>query len=65
MPDENASTPQDHPMPNPQQLLPPGGLTNKHKRWMFYGAMAIVLLIVIANIVATGPSSAAKPAARP
>ena len=56
MPDENATT-QNHPLPNPQQLLPPGGLNNKHKRWMFYGAMAIVLLIVIANIVATGPSS--------
>ena len=56
MPDENATT-QSHPLPNPQQLLPPGGLNNKHKRWMFYGAMAIVLLIVIANIVATGPSS--------
>jgi type IV secretion system protein TrbI len=65
MPDENASRPQDHPMPNPQQLLPPGGLNNKHKRWMFYGAMAIVLLIVIANIVATGPSSPAKPVTRP
>jgi hypothetical protein len=56
MPEENATT-QSHPMPNPQQLLPPGGLNNTHKRWMFYGAMAIVLLIVIANIVATGPSS--------
>jgi type IV secretion system protein TrbI len=56
MPDENATS-QSHPLPNPQQLLPPGGLNNKHKRWMFYGAMAVVLLIVIANIVATGPSS--------
>jgi type IV secretory pathway VirB10-like protein len=64
MPDEKANTPQAHPMPNPQQLLPPGGLNNKHKRWMFYGAMAIVLLIVVANIVATGPSSPTKPVTR-
>jgi type IV secretion system protein TrbI len=64
MPDENATTPQAHPMPNPQQLLPPGGLTNRHKRWMVYGGMAIVLLIVIANIVATSPTPPAKNAGR-
>jgi type IV secretory pathway VirB10-like protein len=64
MPDENANTPQAHPMPNPQQLLPPGGLTNRHKRWMVYGAMAIVLLIVIANIVATSPTSPVNNARR-
>src|ERR1700761_5193233 len=65
MPDENTATPQGHPIPNPQQLLPPGGLDNKHKRWMFCGAMAIVLLILIANIVATGPSSPANRLTRP
>lgn len=46
-------------MPEPQRLLPQGGLTNRHKRWIFFAAMAIVLLVVLANIVATNPRSSA------
>lgn len=65
MPDQNPETHQPHPMPNPQQLLPRGGLTNRHKRGMVYGGMAILLLIVIANIVATGPTPPVKNASRP
>ena len=40
------------PAPNPQNLQP-SGLSNKHKRWMFYGVMGAVLLIILANVVGT------------
>ncbi|HEX3684979.1 MAG TPA: TrbI/VirB10 family protein [Bryobacteraceae bacterium] len=57
MPDTNSSAPEPEvrSLPDPQGLLPQGGLTNRHKRWMFFAAMAIVLVIVMANLVATGP----------
>ncbi len=57
MPDTNSSAPESEvrSLPDPQGLLPQGGLTNRHKRWMFFAAMAIVLVIVMANMVATGP----------
>ncbi len=65
MPDER---PHDgaapHPIPDPQQLQPPGGLSNRHKRWMFYGVMGIVLLIVLANMLATSPAGAPKTPSR-
>src|SRR5579884_1861877 len=48
-------------MPEPQHLLPRGGLTNRHKRWIFFAAMAIVLLVVLANIVATNPRAPGAP----
>lgn len=52
-----AATPQ--PMPDPQALQP-SGLSNKHKRWMFYGIMTIVGLVVLANIVGSPPRTATK-----
>lgn len=48
-------------MPEPQHLLPRGGLTNRHKRWIFFAAMAIVLLVILANIVATNPRAPGAP----
>lgn len=52
-------TPTPQPMPDPQNLQP-SGLSNKHKRWMFYGIMAIVGLVVMANIVGGPPRTATK-----
>jgi type IV secretory pathway VirB10-like protein len=67
MADENtpsASETTTPPMPNPQNLQP-SGLSNKHKRWMFYGVMGAVLLIILANIVATNqPTTPTSPARR-
>src|SRR5579875_1204505 len=62
MPDTNSSAPESEvrQLPDPQGLLPQGGLTNRHKRWMFFAAMAIVLVIVMANMVATGPHAPAN-----
>lgn len=51
-------------MPNPDGLLPQGSLTNKHKRWIFYGCAGIVMLIVIANLVATGSKAPQTAGAR-
>ncbi|HEX3995100.1 MAG TPA: TrbI/VirB10 family protein [Acetobacteraceae bacterium] len=51
-------------MPDPQHLLPRGGLTNRHKRWIFFAATAIVLLVVMANIVATNPRAPGAPVPR-
>ncbi|HTU47446.1 MAG TPA: TrbI/VirB10 family protein [Bryobacteraceae bacterium] len=42
-------------MPEANKLLPQGGLTNRHKRWIFFAAMGIILLVVLANVVATNP----------
>jgi type IV secretory pathway VirB10-like protein len=39
-------------------------LSNKHKRWMFFGVMGVVLLIILANLVSTNPTTIAKPANR-
>ena len=62
MPDSKPSAPESEvrQLPDPQGLLPQGGLTNRHKRWMFFAAMAIVLVIVLANMVATGPHAPAS-----
>lgn len=62
MADENTS-PQPNavppPVPNPENLQP-NRLSNKHKRWMFYGVMGVVLLIVLANILATNQPVGSK-----
>ena len=55
MSDAGVGQPDARQMPEPEKLLPQGGLTNKHKRWIFYACAGIVLLIVIANFVAMGP----------
>jgi type IV secretory pathway VirB10-like protein len=52
----NATPP---PIPNPQNLEP-SGLSNKHKRWIFFGVMGVVLLIVIANFVGTNQPGGVK-----
>ncbi|MGI9070439.1 MAG: TrbI/VirB10 family protein [Bryobacteraceae bacterium] len=52
----NATPP---PIPDPQNLQP-SGLSNKHKRWIFFGVMGVVFLIVIANIVGTNQPGGVK-----
>jgi type IV secretion system protein VirB10 len=47
------------PIPDPQPLQP-GSLSNRHKRWIFYGVMGLVLLIVLANLIGTPVSSPVK-----
>ncbi len=53
---DESTTPRAHsgppPVPNPQDLQP-NRLSNKHKRWMFYGVVAVVLLIILANVIGT------------
>jgi type IV secretory pathway VirB10-like protein len=50
------------PIPDPQRLQP-GGLSNRHKRRIFYGVMGLVLLLVLANLIGTpSPSPMKTPA---
>jgi type IV secretory pathway VirB10-like protein len=51
------------PVPDPQSLQS-NRLSNKHKRWMFFGVMSVVLLIVLANLVGTNQPTAPKPGDR-
>jgi type IV secretory pathway VirB10-like protein len=45
---------ESQPLPDPRKLQPEG-LSNRTKRWMFLGAMGVVLLIVVANIFGSSP----------
>jgi type IV secretory pathway VirB10-like protein len=50
------------PIPDPQKLQP-GELSSRHKRWIFYGVMGLVLLIVLANLIGTtAPAPVRTPA---
>ena len=51
------------PVPDPQSLQS-NRLSNKHKRWMFFGVMGVVLLIVLANLVGTNQPTTPKPGDR-
>lgn len=42
-------------IPDPEKL-PHGGLSNKHKRWIVYGVIGIVGLIIVANFVSPTPT---------
>ena len=48
-------TPQ--PIPDPRKLQPEG-LSNRTKRWMFFGIFGVILLVVLANIIGGSPSAA-------
>jgi type IV secretion system protein TrbI len=50
-------------VPDPQSLQS-NRLSNKHKRWMFFGVMGVVLLIVLANLVGTNQPTTPKPGDR-
>ncbi|MBV8834118.1 MAG: TrbI/VirB10 family protein [Acidobacteriaceae bacterium] len=60
MPRKDAAPPL---VPDPQGLQS-NRLSNRHKRWMFFGVMGVVLLIILANLVSTNPTTTAKPANR-
>ena len=46
------------PLPDPEKLKP-SGLSNKHKRYLYYGVFAALGLLIIANIVGTKQPPAA------
>jgi type IV secretion system protein VirB10 len=52
------------PVPDPQKLQPPG-LSDKHKRWIYYGVTAVILLLILANVIGSNQTGSAKlPATR-
>jgi type IV secretion system protein VirB10 len=50
-------------MPDPEQLKP-AGLSDRQKRWLFFGVAGVILFIILANIVGTNNSAPVKTADR-
>ena len=46
-------------IPNPQDLQP-GGLTNKHKRYIYFGVAAVIVILILANIVGSNQTISPK-----
>ena len=53
MSEEPITTPPTPPIPDPEKLKP-AGLSDRQKRWMFFGVAGLILFIILANIVGTG-----------
>lgn len=51
------------PMPDPEKLKPEG-LSDRQKRWIFFGVAGVILFIILANIVGTNPPAPRKPTDR-
>ncbi|MGI9072258.1 MAG: TrbI/VirB10 family protein [Bryobacteraceae bacterium] len=58
-PQTNAVPP---PLPNPENLRP-SGLSDKHKRYIYFGVAAVIVLLILANVVGTNQTNSAKTAA--
>ena len=56
-PGQNSSAPPA--IPNPQDLQP-GGLTNKRKRYIYFGVAAVIVMLILANIVGSNQTSTPK-----
>jgi type IV secretion system protein VirB10 len=52
-------TPTKPPMPDPEQLKP-AGLSDRQKRWIFFGVAGVILFIILANIVGTNAPPRSK-----
>jgi type IV secretion system protein VirB10 len=50
-------------MPDPENLKP-AGLSDRQKRWIFFGVAGVILFIILANMVGTNAPAPAKPADR-
>jgi type IV secretion system protein VirB10 len=50
-------------MPDPENLKPTG-LSDRQKRWIFFGVAGVILFIILANMVGTNAPAPAKPADR-
>src|SRR5947209_7639270 len=48
------------PVPDPEQLKP-AGLSNRYKRYIYWGVTAALALLILANIVGTKQSSPTAP----
>lgn len=56
MPEE---TPSPQPMPDPEKLKP-AGLSDAHKRYIYYGVSAALVLLILANVVGSKQSATAN-----
>ena len=59
MSEEPTTTPSTPPIPDPEKLKP-AGLSDRQKRWMFFGVAGLILFIILANIVGTNAPERAK-----
>jgi type IV secretion system protein VirB10 len=59
MSEEQPMTSSTPPIPDPEKLKP-AGLTDRQKRWMFFGVAGLILFIILANIVGTNAPEHAK-----
>ncbi|HSU30195.1 MAG TPA: TrbI/VirB10 family protein [Bryobacteraceae bacterium] len=50
---------QPPPMPNPQNLQQ-GGLSNRHKRYIYFGVAAVILLLILANLIGSNQGSSPR-----
>src|SRR5690242_15894299 len=48
------------PAPDPEQLKP-AGLSNRYKRYIYWGVTAALALLILANLVGTKQSGSAAP----
>lgn len=60
MSEEQTTNPSTPPIPDPEKLKP-AGLSDRQKRWMFFGVAGLILFIILANIVGTNAPERAKP----
>lgn len=56
MPEETQSP---QPMPDPEKLKP-AGLSDVHKRYIYYGVSAALVLLILANVVGSKQSTTAN-----
>ncbi len=63
MPEELVTPPADSaappPIPDPEKLKP-SGLSDKHKRYIYFGIAGVLVFLILANIVGSNRSSAPK-----
>ena len=57
---EPNTAPSTPPMPDPEKLKPEG-LSDRQKRWIFFGVAGVILFIILANMVGTNAPAPRKP----
>ncbi len=56
MPEETQAAAATQPIPDPEALKP-AGLSNKHKRYIYFGITGALALLILANVVGSKPSA--------
>jgi type IV secretion system protein VirB10 len=57
--EEQTTAPSTPSIPDPEKLKP-AGLSNRQKRWIFFGVAGVILFIILANMVGTNTPAPAR-----